>query len=107
MAIRQDIPTWDADVPKIWAYAQSRGLSGEELAGLRDTRFAKILHEAMRGWELTAKQRQAQQQRAFRPPAEEPVPQVTARKGDAPAARSLKDADMDTYVKLRKAGRVQ
>ena len=107
MAIRQDIPTWDADVPKIWAYAQSRGLSGEELVGLRDTRFAKILHEAMRGSELTAKQRQAQQQRAFRPPAEQPVPQVTARKGGAPASRSLKDADMETYVKLRKAGRVQ
>jgi hypothetical protein len=93
-AIRRDIPTWDADAPKIWAYAQSRGLSREELVGLRDVRLAKVLHDAMIGAELTAKQKAAQQQRADRPPAEQPVPQVTARKGGAPAAQGRGHGDL-------------
>lgn len=76
--LKRDIPGWGPELAnKVKDYALSQGLTEQELSGVTDPKFVKILHDAYVGRQLREKQR------APRPQPQNPVPQVGASRANA------------------------
>ncbi len=100
--LKRDIPNWDTVAPKVAEFAvKVAGFTPHELSEMADARLGKLLHRAMLGDQLLAKQKAAA--KASTSAEAEPIkPSTSIVKGRAPAAPGLSDRlSADEWVKLR------